>query len=234
MIVTEHITAVSLGPGDPELITIKGLNALKEADKVYFPGSLFSNGIKSSYSEEILAYYNLDAAKCFGFYLEMNLDREQANTVYDDTFELIQKDWEEGLKIVVVSEGDVSTYSSFSYLLERFDQVEIPVQLIPGITSYNLGAAVSRTVLGLQNEKMTILPRVQSALELREAMQHSKTVVLMKIRTVMDTIEIVIGEMNCSFVYCERLGTKGEFITSDWKEVKKRAVPYFSLIIVQK
>ena len=93
MIVTEHITAVSLGPGDPELITIKGLNALKEADKVYFPGSLFSNGIKSSYSEEILAYYNLDAAKCFGFYLEMNLDREQANTVYDDTFELIQKDF---------------------------------------------------------------------------------------------------------------------------------------------
>ncbi|MCH2225615.1 MAG: SAM-dependent methyltransferase, partial [Crocinitomicaceae bacterium] len=82
--------------------------------------------------------------------------------VYDDTFELIQKDWKEGLKIAVVSEGDASTYSSFSYLLERFDQAEIAVNLIPGITSYNLGAAVSRTVLGLQNEKMTILPRVQT------------------------------------------------------------------------
>ncbi|MCH2225614.1 MAG: hypothetical protein MK066_12660 [Crocinitomicaceae bacterium] len=65
-------------------------------------------------------------------------------------------------------------------------------------------------------------------------MRHSKTVVLMKIRTVMDTIEAVIGEMNCSFVYCERLGTKNEFITSNWKEIKKRSIPYFSLIIVQK
>lgn len=229
-----HITAVSLGPGDPDLITVKGLNVLKKADKVYFPGSLFSNGRKSSYSQDILAHYNLDEAKCFGFYLEMSLDRAQANTVYDETFHLIQQDWNEGLKIAVVSEGDASTYSSFSYLLERFDQAEMSVDLIPGITSYNLGAAVSRTILGLQNEKMTILPRVQSTEELKEAMQFSKTVILMKIRTVMGNIESVINEMKCSFVYCERLGTEKEFITSDWEEVKKRSIPYFSLIIVQK
>ena len=231
---TGRITAVSLGPGVPDLITVKGLNVLKNADKVYFPGSLFSTGNKVSYSEEILAHYNLDNKKCIGFYLEMNLDRLQANTVYDTTFELIKRDWENGLKIAVVSEGDASTYSSFSYLLERFKNVDIEIDVIPGITSYNLGAAISGTILGLQNEKMTIIPRVQSSSELKEAMKDSKTIVLMKIRSVIDNIESVIKETNCSFVYCERLGTKKEFITSDWEVLKERSIPYFSLIILQK
>ena len=69
------IKGVSLGPGDPELITVKGLNALKEADKIYFPGSLFSNGKQSSYSLSILDHYKLDQNKLVGFYLKMSLDR---------------------------------------------------------------------------------------------------------------------------------------------------------------
>lgn len=230
---TGHITGVSLGPGDPDLITVKGIRALQNADRIYFPGSLFSDGRKASYSEEILSHYELDPAKWRGFYLEMSLDRQQANRVYDQTAKAIHDDWKNGLKVVIVSEGDVNTYSSFSYVLTRLQDMQIEVALIPGITSYNLGAAVSSTILGLQNDKLMILPRVQSKEDLEEALGSAKTVVLMKIRSVMDTIESVLSERKCPFVYCERLGTKQEFITSNWEEVSQRTIPYFSLIIIQ-
>lgn len=228
-----HIIGVSLGPGDPELITLKGLNALKNADRIYFPGSQFSDGRIASYSEEILKGYELDSSKWKGFYLEMSLDREQANVVYDQTAEAIFEDWKNGMNVVVVSEGDLSTYSSFSYLLQRLKMKGAGVELIPGITSYAMGAAASSTILGLQNDKMIILPRVQSKQDLEEALKSSKTVILMKIRSVMNAIEEVIEERKCQFVYCERLGTDQQFITSNWEKVSQRTIPYFSLIIIQ-
>lgn len=230
---TGHITGVSLGPGDPDLITVKGLNALKKADSIYFPGSLFSDGRKASYSEEILQHYGLDTSKWRGFYLQMSLDRDQANQVYDETAKAMFEDYQNGLNVVVVSEGDVSTYSSFSYVLSRLKSFGLEVALVPGITSYALGAALSSMNLGLQNDTLIVVPRVQSADNLREAMKSAKTVVLMKIRSVMDTIEQTITETDSQFVYCERLGTARQFITSNWEEVRQREVPYFSLIIIQ-
>ena len=227
------IVGVSLGPGDPDLITLKGLKALRNADKIYFPGSIFSDGMRTSYSEKILAHYQLDNQKCIGFYLQMNLDRAQANTIYDATAEQVLSDVQKGLSVAIVSEGDVSTYSSVSYLVKRLDNAGATLELIPGITSYGLGAALNKLPLGLQDEQITILPRAVSAAAIKEALAHSKTVVLMKIRSVMEEIALLVKEEQCTFVYCERLGTPEQFMTQEWNDIKNRNIPYFSLMIVQ-
>ena len=62
---------------------------------------------------------HLDAEKLVGFYLKMDLARVQAKDIYETTFQQILADYKKGLSIVIVSEGDISTYSSFSYLLEK-------------------------------------------------------------------------------------------------------------------
>ena len=228
------IFGVSLGPGDPDLITLKGLKALQNADKIYFPGSLFSNGRKSSYSLSILEHYNLDAAKLEGFYLEMSLGRVQAQEIYEVTFQQIKKDAAQGLNIVVVSEGDINTFSSFSYLLEKVKKDKLEVQLIPGITSYALGAAENQAPLCLQNEKLLILPRVQTEKELEEALANYNTVILMKIISVMPVINKVLKKGNYTITYSERLGTKEQFISSSLEDINKREIPYFSLITIRK
>ena len=179
------VYGVSLGPGDPDLITLKGLNTLKKADKIYYPGSIFKSGETKSYSLTILEAYGLDKTKLVGFFLEMNLDRIQVQTVYEDTFHKIQEDVSNGLTVSIVSEGDLSTYSSFSYLLEKLQEANITVQLIPGITSYCLGASENGKPLTLLNETMTIIPRIQSSAELMEALESNSTLVLMKIISVM-------------------------------------------------
>lgn len=228
------IYGVSLGPGDPDLITLKGLKILEEADKIYYPGSLFSNGKKSSYSLSVLKHYKLDSSKFEGFYLEMDLERIKVNKLYDSTFEKILEDYKNGLKIAIVSEGDVSTFSSFSYLLEKITSNNLNVQLVPGITSYALGASENLTPLCLQNEKLIILPRVQTEMELEEALTQFDTVVLMKIKSVMGVINNVLSKGNFKIQYSEKLGTTNQYTSSSLEEINKREIPYFSLITIRK
>jgi len=228
------IYGISLGPGDPDLITLKGLKILKRVDKIYYPGSLFSNQKKISYSLSILEHYNLDNDKLNGFFLEMNLDRIQVKTIYETTFLKIKEDYDNGLTIAIVSEGDINTFSSFSYLLSKFKANNLKVELIPGITSYALGAAEQLTPLCLQNEKLIILPRVQTVKELEEALFNFDTVVLMKIKSVVKVIDEVVSDHTYKINYSERLGTNKQFISSNWDEIKTREIPYFSLITLRK
>ena len=228
------IHGVSLGTGDADLITVKGLKTLQQADKIYYPGSLFTDGRKESYSLSILNQYNLDTEKLEGFYIKMGLEREHAKVIYETTFQQILSDYKKGLSIAIVSEGDISTYSSFSYLLEKIEAHKLAIDLIPGISSYLHLASESKVPLCLQNEKVAIIPRIQSKEELEEAIHHFDTVVLMKIISVIDIITSVIDSEKHSITYAERLGTNKQFITTNWATANKRETPYFSLIIIKK
>ncbi len=231
---TGKIYGVSLGPGDADLITLKGLKALQQADKIYYPGSLFKDGRKSSYSLSILNHYELDPTKLEGFYLQMDLERAQAKTIYETTFQQILSDYNNGLSIAIVSEGDLSTYSSFSYLLEKIKAQNLAIDLIPGVTSYLHLASESQMPLCLQNEKVVVIPRIQTSAELEEALLHFDTVVLMKIRSVMESISAVIDDTKYHITYAEHLGIEKQFITNNWATVKQREIPYFSLVIIKK
>lgn len=225
---------VSLGPGDPDLITVKGLAVLKKADRVYYPGSLYKDGTKASYSKSIIEHYDLEENKCKGFYLEMSLARIQAKEIYNTIFLEIKEDIKQGLMVAVVAEGDISTYSSFSYILQKAKEAGVEVDLVPGITSYALGAALHKEPLCLQNERFLILPRVQSVALLQEALDHFDTVVLMKFFSVIPVVNEVLSNTNYKVFYSERVGTSQAYISSDWDEIKNREIPYFSLIMIKK
>lgn len=228
------IYGISLGPGDADLITLKGLKILQKADKIYYPGSLFKDGRKSSYSLSILNQYDLDSSKLEGFYLKMDLERAQAKTIYETTFQQIYTAYKKGLSVAIVSEGDISTFSSFSYVLEKIKAHKLPIDLIPGITSYLHLASESKIPLCLQNEKVTIIPRVQNKDQLKEVMLNFDTVILMKIKSVMEHIMPVIDTKKHSITYAERLGTDKQFITNNWTVANQREIPYFSLLIIKK
>lgn len=228
------IYGISLGPGDADLITLKGLKTLQQVDKIYYPGSVFKDGSTSSYSRAILNHYDLNPEKLEGFYLKMDAERTQAKTMYETTFQHLLKDYQKGLAIAIVSEGDISTYSSFSYLLEKIKAHKLPITLIPGITSYLHLAAAIKTPLCLQNEKVTIIPRIQNIAHLQEAILHFDTVILMKIKSVFALLTDVIDSKKHSIAYAERLGTDQQFVTTNWAIAKQRAIPYFALLIIKK
>ncbi len=231
--IVHTIYGVALGPGDPELLTLKALRVLKNADVIFYPGSIFK-GEKKSYVFPLLKYHELDKKEHRGFYLEMSDNRNQVNKVYTETAESIKKLFESGKKICIVCEGDISLYASFSYILTRLQELQLPIELIPGIPALSLGAAQHKIPLSLLDEKIAVVPRVQTFKEIENCLHTFDTLILMKVKTNWKEIYYDLKEQSWDFYYCERLGTAQEFITTNLDELSERVIPYFSLLIVKK
>ncbi len=227
------IYGVALGPGDPELITLKALRVLQEADVIFYPGSI-NKGIQKSFVYPMLSYHGLENKQLEGFYLEMTLDRISAKEMYSRTTEKIISAYKEGKKICIVCEGDISLYASFSYILEKLQVATLPVTLIPGINSFTLGAAQHQVPLSLLNDKVAILPRVKDIKEIETCFESFDTIVLMKIRGGWTNFQTALAQQDWKYYYCERLGTKEEYITTNLVELSTREIPYFSLLIIKK
>lgn len=228
------IYGVSLGPGDPLLITLKGLQVLQQADKVYYPGSLLPDGTTSSYSLQILQHYDLDQSKLHGMFLKMSDNREPAEQTYADTFQQLLSDYNAGLQVAFVSEGDISFYSTFAYLLKHIHTHKLALEIIAGVPSFILGAAQHQSSLAILNEKIAILPRMKDRETLSRYLEEFETVVLIKVRSVLHEIRTLIRQTGLHIVYCERLGTAQQYITTNINDLEDREIPYFSLLILKR
>ncbi|ACU61916.1 precorrin-2 C(20)-methyltransferase [Chitinophaga pinensis] len=228
------IYGVSLGPGDPLLITVKGMQTLQQADKIYYPGSLLADGSTSSYSLQILQHYQLDTDKLHGMFLKMSDDREVAEQTYAATFQEMLADYQTGLQIAFVSEGDISFYSTFAYLLKHIQQHQLELEIIAGVPSFILGAAQHQSSLAILNEKIAILPRMKDRDTLSRYLEEFETVVLIKVRSVLQDIRSLIQQTGIQIVYCERLGTTQQYITTNINDLENREIPYFSLLILKR
>lgn len=227
------IYGVSLGPGDPLLITVKGLQVLREADRIYYPGSIQADGSTSSYSYAILKHHQLEEDKWRGMFLNMSENREEAEKTYAFTFEKMLEDYQQGLTIAFVSEGDISFYSTFAYLLKHIQRHQLNLEMISGVSSFIMGAAANKLPLAILEEKIAILPRIKNMSLLETYLKDFETIVLIKIKRVIQELIPFIQQKKLRIAYCERLGTDQQFITDDIEELKHRDIPYFSLLIIK-
>ncbi len=227
------IYGIALGPGDPELITLKALRILKEVDLIFYPGSI-NDGVEKSYVYPILQYHGLEDKELRGFFLKMSNNRTQASEIYTSTAEEIKEAHQLGKKIAIVCEGDISLYASFSYILEKLQHFELPITLIPGVNSFSLGAALHKTPLSLLNDKIAIVPRAKNIEEITHYFEQFDTIILMKIRSGWHNFQSELTQKSWKCYYCERLGTDEAYITADITALTDRDIPYFSLLIIKK
>ncbi len=221
---------VALGPGDPELITLKGLNILKNSDVIYFPGSISNRG-KKSFALDILNCYKLPNAEFKGVYLPMSLDRNHAESVYAQAFADVLADYRNGKKVAFVAEGDITFYSTFAYLLDRIHAEELRFEMVPGIPAFILAGSQAQIPLTKQDESLLVLSQCNDIEQLSSACATYATVVLMKPTTLKNEIKPFVAKHNGSFVYAEQLGTDQEFICSETSALECREIPYFSIFI---
>ncbi len=225
------IYGISLGPGDPDLISVKGLRILKTADRIYYPGSIGKGGEEKSFSFKILEHYNLVTEKLRGFHVPMNGERGQAESVYDMVYREILDGYRQGLSIAIVSEGDISFYSTFGYLLEKINRDGLDLEMIPGITAFLAASSESLFPLAWQRDKIAILPRLSSLEDLEKHLREFETVVLLKITGFTDELKSFLRKTGTPFLYGEYLGRPEQFLTKDIRELETREPPYFSLLI---
>ena len=226
------VTFLSLGPGDPGLLTFKAAGRLHKADVVVVPATKNGDGtLKSRCTELISEWCDDDAMHLYA--LPMQKQREAVMEVYDTMCQDIQEWHHAGKKVVVVVEGDVSIYASIHYVMERLQENDIPVEQIPGIPSFIAAAASAGLSLICQNQRLVVLPGDADIEVLRRLLTSRHVVVVMKLSQCQQVLkDYLLQHPDAVCHYFENVGTTEEYHTSEHDEILSRRFPYFSLCIL--
>ena len=193
------LTVIGVGPGDPELLTLKGLRLLKAAECIFVPKgreegsslalSIVSGLLDLSGKEVVEAYFPM--RKTRGQSDQGDLDARWQNTV-DSVLTRLNN----GTDVVFITIGDPTVYSTFYYLHERLLDLnpEIKTEIIPGVSSIMASAARAGVYLGIADERIAVLPANYMS-NLDDTLQKFDTVVLMKVNKVFDQIRHKLDQM---------------------------------------
>jgi precorrin-4/cobalt-precorrin-4 C11-methyltransferase len=127
---------VGAGAGDPELITVKGRKLLDAADVVIYAGSLVNPALLAGTRAEIY---------------------DSAGMTLDETIKVIQNNFKQGKLIVRLHTGDPSFYSAISEQIERLREMDIPYEVVPGVSSAMAGAALLGQELTIPEISQTVI-----------------------------------------------------------------------------
>ncbi len=227
------IYGVALGPGDPELITLKALKVLQMVDVIFYPTTINSKGMKSSMANRVLAHLEIDQSKLVAVELAMKYDRSVVNKTYQQLAAQSIEYCQNGKDVAIVSEGDIAFYSTFAYLIDNFKKAKTDYEMIPGVPAFILGGSLGKIPICTQTDKVLVVPEVRDEATLESYVQANETVVMMKVSKVKAWIVSFLKKQKLDFFYGEYMGTDKEFITSDINDLKERRIPYFSIIIIK-
>lgn len=231
----EAIAFVSLGPGDPQLITLKAFSTLKEADVIFCPATRPVGMAVKSASAEIIKALKADFEnKIRMFELPMSHCREQALGIYDTVCQEIVALRNDGKHICVACEGDAGFYSSISNIYFTLKDQGLPVKLIPGITSFLAASALAGIQITSGNDRFLIIPGITTAEELSRKISETATIVIMKLSQCAAEICHFI-ELNPSleYHYFENIGTSKELYLHTPDAIRVTHFPYFSILIIK-
>ena len=226
------IVFLSLGPGDPGLLTQTAVGILKDADVVMVPATRDHEGGLSSRATDIIREW-CDASRLRAYELPMLKDRRAVLTVYDSLCRDAGLLYRQKRRVVVAAEGDVSIYASIHYVMDRLRAEGIPVVQQPGIPSFIAAAAVAGMSLVSQHQRLTILPGDADVPTLQHLLANGHVVVVMKLSQCQDALKAFLrGNAKAQCHYFEHIGTEREFHTTERQEILSRPVPYFSLCVL--
>jgi precorrin-2/cobalt-factor-2 C20-methyltransferase len=229
------LTAIGLGPGDPELITLKGLRLLREARIVFAP--VRSEGARS-YALE-LAWPHLDLARqeVASLLYPMTLDQPPDEGQWRFNARRIATRLADGSAGAFLTEGDPLLYSTFipTLLALRDEFPGLPIQVVPGVSSVTAAAALAQVPLARLDERLAVIPATAPDAALREALGSFETVVLLKVAArferILDLLDS-LGRLDGALLV-ERVGTPRERVVRDLRALRGRRPDYFSLVIVR-
>ncbi len=232
---SQPIHIVSLGPGDPELVTLKALKHLQAADVLYCPAASCKHSSMPSRAGSILLALGIESHKIHYFYVSMNKQRQRAKEDYAKVTNSMAKDWAKNKRIVLCVQGDAGFYSSGYYIGELLEDQAIPIERIAGVPAFIAAGTLANLHIAKQTETLQILPFVSAYQDLETTCKTKDTVVVMKLSQNKDIIKRFIQEnTDYIFHYFENIGVEGkEFYTKDKNDILQSKFPYFSLLIIQ-
>lgn len=220
---------VGLGPGDPDLMTLRAHRLISNAAVVAYPA--LAGG--DSFARAIAANVIPAGAREIVMDVPMTVERGPAQAAYDQGAAEIAEALAGGQDVICLCEGDPFFYGSFMYLFARLSE-RFEVEVVPGVTSITTCAARAGVPLVARNERLTVLPGPLPEAELRARIEGAESVAIMKVGRHLDKIRAVIADLGLTdkAKYIERASLPEE-VVCPLSEAPEKA-PYFSMILLVK
>ena len=224
--------SVGVGPGDPELITLKAVRALEKCPVIAAPQTKSGEMLALSIARRAV---NLDEKEILPLHFTMSRDRAAQHAAHVKAAELVENRLDEGKDVAMLNLGDVSIYATASYLVEILEEKGYTTRMIPGVTSFCAVAARLNISLTEMNTPLHIVPGSDSR-ALSDTLSMQGTKVLMKsgrqLPAVLDELKRV-GKLEQSAMVCN-CGLPDEQVYTDLSNYPdQQTAGYFATIIVR-
>lgn len=220
---------IGLGPGDPELMTLKAARLIGSAGIIAYPAL---PGMPS-FARQIAADFIPQGAVEIVITVPMVSERQPAQRAYDQAASDIAVALDSGQDVVVLCEGDPFFYGSFMYLHARLSG-RFQVEIVPGISSVFAAAAQVRQPLVARNQVLSVLPAPLGDADLRQKIEGADSIAIMKLGRHLGRVRGVIASMGLleNAIYIERatLAQERRLALVDAPD----PAPYFSIILLTK
>ncbi|MDX6315244.1 MAG: precorrin-2/cobalt-factor-2 C20-methyltransferase [Streptomyces sp.] len=229
---THRLIGVGVGPGDPELVTVKGVNALRAADVVVVP--VMDTGERGRAEATVLHYVPQEKVVRVVFALNERSDRARREAAWDAAGGRVAELLRAHGTVAFATIGDPNVYSTFTYLAQTVDGLVdgLAVETVPGITAMQDLAARSGAVLTEGTEPLTLVPVTAGSAVLRAALEGPGTVVAYKFGRLAEEVAAALKETGRTegAVWGSALGLPEESIRPA-SELLDGPLPYLSTLI---
>lgn len=219
---------VGVGPGDPELMTVKAWRLISTAPVVAY---LAANG-KESTARDIASPFIPDEAEHLVIDMPMRAEREPGEKAYDFGAAAIAVHLKAGRDVVFLCEGDPFFYGSFMYLFARLAK-EFQSMVVPGVTSITAAAAALGRPLSARNEVVKVLPATLPEDRLRDELLTCESAAIIKVGRHLTKVRNILGALDLATrAHVIVKATHVDQRVAPLLEVKEDVLPYFSTILV--
>lgn len=226
---------LGVGPGEPELITLKAARILNSADVVYAAAST-----KHSYSlaVNIARPHIPDLTPIHMLSFPMTKDREEKENAWRENARILLQELDKGKIVAFLTLGDSMTYSTYGYVLRYVKHLapNIPVISVPGITAYQASAACLNEPLVEGEEALLILSGVKGGDCIRKYSNIPENIVFMKAYRNITDISAALEEQDLldKSVGIKSCGLPDQEIIRDVASLRKQPPNYWTLILTKR
>ena len=232
-----RLTAASLGPGDPMLITRAAWQALETAACWAWPENRSEGGGGGGYALAIAQRAGLfPPARTLPLAFPMTRDAVVLVRHWQNAAQQVLAVLDAGVDVIFLVEGDASFFSTFGHLQRTVQGLDagVAVTIIPGVCSPLAAAALDQKGLCDGDQSLAIVPATVGMARIERLLTDFETVVLLKVRPVLDRVLERLRSRNllAKTVFVERAGSPEERVVRDIWGLKGTRVHYLSLMIV--
>lgn len=240
----KKLYCVGVGPGDPKLITIKGKEIIEQSEVIFAP-------IKSYHSESfaletISKVVDISGKEVIKLLFPMTTKEDKLKPYWEKAYDIIKGKVLDERRSVFVVEGDPLIYSTFNSILKIINErKEFDIEIIPGISSFQLMGAKIKDVITDGDEILVVMPAsikersgcrtAELRSEFEQIMKIASTTFIMKSgRVINDIITRLNGDKKYKAFFGELVGTENEFISELNPEIARRENQYFSIVMIRR